>query len=116
MYVFSLDHIFLQAAFRDNTLGLPYLCPEDNVGQITRDNLVQYVASHYTPDNMILSGAGVDHEQLVELAEEYFVNPKTSWEGCSTIPVDGSIAQYTGGRKKVCACVHTYVRTYVVHC
>jgi processing peptidase subunit alpha len=96
-----LQELIHQAAFRDNTLGLPYLCPEDNVGQITRDNLVQYVASHYTPDNMILSGAGVDHEQLVELAEEYFVNPKTSWEGCSTIPVDGSIAQYTGGRKKM---------------
>ena len=97
----SLYTYLTQASFRDNTLGLPYLCPEDNLHQVTRDNVRQYVASHYSPDNMVLSASGVDHNQLVELAEEYFVDPKTSWGDCTTIPVDGSIAQYTGGRKKV---------------
>ena len=46
---------------------------------------------------MVLVGVNVDHTQLVELAEEHFVNPETSWSDVTSSEVDGSISQYTGG-------------------
>ena len=102
----------LQAAYRDNTFGLPRMlidyCADDaditkgtGYEQITPGDIKQFIASHYTPDRMMLAGVGVDHEQFVELAEKYFVNPKTSWDSSDMIPVDGSISQYTGGHCKV---------------
>ena len=49
---------------------------------------------------MAVAGCGVDHSQLVELAQEHFVEPRRSWE-VEPLPVDGSLAQYTGGEKTV---------------
>ena len=101
-----------QAAYRDNTLGLPRMlidyCADDadeakgtGYEQITPGDIKRFIASHYTPDRMVLVGVGVDHEQFVELAERHFVNPKTSWNSSDMTPVDGSISQYTGGHCKV---------------
>lgn len=59
------------------------------------------MASHFTPSRMVLVGVNVDHAQLVELAEEHFVDPQTSWSDVNTSPVDESISQYTGGMIKV---------------
>ena len=89
-----------KAAYRDNTLGLPMFCPQENLPLITTSHLRQYVTSHFTPERMTMAGCGVDHNQLVELAEEYFVDPRRSWE-VEELPVDGSLAQYTGGEKTV---------------
>ena len=89
-----------KAAYRDNTLGLPMFCPQENLPLITTSHLRQYVTSHFTPERMTVAGCGVDHNQLVELAEEYFVDPRRSWE-VEELPVDGSLAQYTGGEKTV---------------
>ena len=84
----------------DNTsIGYEEIGPED---------VRQFVASHYTPDRMVLTGVGVDHAHFVELAEEHFGNPKTSWSEPDVITTDGSISQYTGGHSKVClaSCCH----------
>ncbi|XP_065917330.1 mitochondrial-processing peptidase subunit alpha-like [Dysidea avara] len=107
-----LTEMIHQAAYRDNTFGLPRMlidyCADDaditkgtGYEQITPGDIKQFIASHYTPDRMMLAGVGVDHEQFVELAEKYFVNPKTSWDSSDMIPVDGSISQYTGGHCKI---------------
>ena len=61
---------------------------------------------------MVLVGVNVDHTQLVELAEEHFVNPETSWRDVASTEVDGSISQYTGGIIEVsfyCMIVHVHV-------
>ena len=50
---------------------------------------------------MVLVGVNTDHQQMVDLAQEHFVQPVTSWEGVATLPVDVSIAQYMGGQKLV---------------
>ena len=80
-------------ATSNTTTGYEEISPED---------VRQFIASHYTPDRMVLTGVGVDHAQFVELAEKYFVNPKTTWSGSDVAAVDGSIAQWTGGHCKVC--------------
>ncbi|XP_022919631.1 mitochondrial-processing peptidase subunit alpha [Onthophagus taurus] len=92
------------AAYKDNTLGLPKLCPNENIHQIDRNVLFTYLSQHFTPSRMVVAGVGVDHENLVEITQKYFVNEKPIWEEDKSlflaprnISVDESVAQYTGG-------------------
>lgn len=94
------------AAYRDNTLGLPKLCPVENISVIDRPILFTYLKHHYTPSRMVVAGVGVDHDALVESTERYFVEKKPIWEESpvaldKNIRVDNSISQYTGGLIKV---------------
>ncbi len=38
------------AAFSNNTLGLPKVCPAENVASITREVLLNYLSAYHTPD------------------------------------------------------------------
>ncbi|XP_065076919.1 mitochondrial-processing peptidase subunit alpha [Ochlerotatus camptorhynchus] len=92
------------AAFRDNTLGLPKLCPPENADKIDRDMLLNYLRHHHTPERMVLAGVGVPHDDLVRLAEKFFAEGSATWETEKVAAkepsgVDSSIAQYTGGAK-----------------
>lgn len=92
------------AAYRDNTLGLPKICPEGNIKKIDQKTLFTYLKNHYTPSRMVVAGVGVDHDQLVESVQKYFVDQKPTWEENNdllipgtSIKVDESVAQWTGG-------------------
>ncbi|KAK4313571.1 hypothetical protein Pmani_015081 [Petrolisthes manimaculis] len=91
------------AAFRDNTLGLPKICPPENVLKIDQSMLFSYLRHHHTPSRMVVAGVGVDHDAFVEYAQKYFVEKPAIWEenqnlsSARTIRVDNSISQYTGG-------------------
>ena len=97
------------AAYRNNTLGLPKICPEENIDHIDRKVLLEYLHDHYTPNRMVVAGVGIEHEHLISTVEKYFVEKKSIWkeeekETNATAPVgklvntvDASIAQYTGG-------------------
>lgn len=56
----------MQAAYKDNTLGLPKICPAENINTIDRSILLTYLKQHYTPNRMVVAGVGVDHDRLVE--------------------------------------------------
>ncbi|EDO38902.1 predicted protein, partial [Nematostella vectensis] len=86
------------AAYRNNTLGFPKLCPPQNLPVINRETIMEFMKTYYQPDRMVIAGVNVDHEQLVELTKKHFTD-KPSWhtEGASVTPPDHSIAQYTGG-------------------
>ncbi|XP_003708190.1 mitochondrial-processing peptidase subunit alpha isoform X1 [Megachile rotundata] len=96
------------AAYRNNTLGLPKICPKENINLIDRKILLEYLRHHYTPNRMVVAGVGVEHEDLVLAVQKYFVDEKSIWEeeqqwtkenfaGKPKNTVDASIAQYTGG-------------------
>ncbi|SPP75548.1 mitochondrial-processing peptidase subunit alpha [Drosophila guanche] len=90
------------AAYRDNTLGLPKLCPPETLESIDRAVLMNYLKHHHSPSRMVIAGVGVDHDELVEHVKKYFVEEKAIWESepqSNEGPkqVDSSIAQYTGG-------------------
>lgn len=92
------------AAYQDNTLGLPKICPEENLLTVDRSVLFTYLKNHYTPKRMVVAGVGVDHNALVESVQKYFVDMKPIWEEDPDLPVptldmqvDNSVAQYTGG-------------------
>lgn len=94
------------AAYRDNTLGLPKLCPPANAPLIDRDVLLSYLRLHHTPSRMVVAGVGVDHDEFVRHVEKFFANESATWElepvkNNSVTEVDTSISQYTGGIVKV---------------
>ncbi|XP_060074706.1 mitochondrial-processing peptidase subunit alpha-like [Ylistrum balloti] len=94
------------AAYQNNTLGLPKLCPNKNIPVMDRSALLSYMHHHHTPDRMVVAGVGVDHQQFVEAVKESFLNKKPVWHDDPKLinpsaARDKSIAQYTGGQVKV---------------
>ncbi|KAJ7712033.1 Metalloenzyme, LuxS/M16 peptidase-like protein [Mycena metata] len=60
-------------------LGRTILGPKSNILSIKRDDLASYIKTNYTADRMVLVGAGgVDHAELVALAEKHFSSLPTS--------------------------------------
>lgn len=54
-------------------LGRTILGPKANILSIKRDDLANYIKTNYSADRMVLVGAGgVDHQELVKLAEKHF--------------------------------------------
>lgn len=96
-----LVELLHQASYVGNTLGLPCICSEDTVGTITVEEIKVFLAAHYTPPRMVLTGVNVDHQQLVALARKHFVGAQTSWEGVESREVDASIAQFNAGEMEV---------------
>lgn len=90
------------AAYRGNTLGFAKLCPEKNINVISRKHIYSYMNAHHTPERMVLAGVGVEHQKLVDFAEQYFVNSKPIWSNKSDADnTDNSLSQYTGGIEMV---------------
>jgi len=86
------------AAFSNNTVGLPKICPLSNIESMTRGTLMNYLSNYHSPERMVVAGVGIDHEELVEAAQKYFYEKKKI-ESPETRIVDNSVAQYTGGMK-----------------
>lgn len=61
----------------------------------------------YNPNRIVVAGIGVDHNLLVLAAEKLFNASEAIWASDSSLllnkepPVDNSVAQYTGGEKRV---------------
>jgi processing peptidase subunit beta len=94
-----LDHLH-ETAFMGTGLGRTILGPEENIRSLTRDDLANYIRTHYTSNRFVIAGAGaVDHKQLVELTDKYFGNlPKTPKDGVS-LKFDPAI--FTGSDKRI---------------
>ncbi|KAJ9132971.1 processing enhancing protein precursor [Pleurostoma richardsiae] len=77
------DHLHA-TAYQHQPLGRTILGPRENIRDITRTELSNYIKNNYTADRMVLVGAGgVPHEKLVEMADKYFAKlpskgPETS--------------------------------------
>lgn len=62
-----------QTAYRGTALARTILGTQQHIETITRQDIKDYVATHYTAPRMVIAGAGaVDHEELVKLAQEKF--------------------------------------------
>jgi len=67
-----------ETAYMGNGLGRTILGPAENVRNLKKADLEDYIATHYTAPRMVIAGAGaVDHSQLVELAQKSFGNLPT---------------------------------------
>lgn len=89
-----VDH-FDDTAFPEQPLGRSILGTEERVASYTRDDLINYMGTHYKPPRMVISAAGnVDHDAFVALVSEYFNLPK------ETAGPDFIKATYTGGDRR----------------
>ncbi|SPJ10389.1 mitochondrial-processing peptidase subunit beta, putative [Plasmodium sp. DRC-Itaito] len=65
-------------AFRDHPLGFTILGPEENIKNMKRKDIIDYIDKNYTSDRMVLCAVGdVQHEEIVKLAEHNFNHLKT---------------------------------------
>jgi mitochondrial-processing peptidase subunit alpha len=64
------------AAYKDNTLGNPLLCPRERLPYITRGVVQKYRETFYKPERMVVAFAGVKHDDAVRMTEQYFGDMK----------------------------------------
>jgi len=67
-----LPEILHEVAYDSKTLGNPLLCPEHRIDLIDQPTLKGFMKQWYRPERMVIAGAGMPHEELVELADKYF--------------------------------------------
>jgi mitochondrial-processing peptidase subunit alpha len=67
-----LPELLHEVAYRHNTLGNPLLCPEDRLRSLTPETIRGFREGWYSPERIVLAGAGVPHEDLRRLAERHF--------------------------------------------
>lgn len=72
-----LPELVHMAAFKDNTLGNPLLCPEDRLSVINKDVIQAYRDTFYRPERMVIAYAGVPHDEAVRLTEQHFGDMKS---------------------------------------
>ena len=88
--------LYQTVAYPDQAIGAPILGTADIVANMPHDALSKYTARFYTPEKLILSAAGhIDHDELVQLAEDIFSDHKPSNDNASA-----PTAIYHGGETR----------------
>jgi mitochondrial-processing peptidase subunit alpha len=67
-----LPEILHHVAYNGTGLGNPILCPEDRIRLIDSSLMRDFMERWYRPERMVIAGAGMAHEELVELADKHF--------------------------------------------
>lgn len=74
------DHLH-STAYQGTPLGNTILGPTKNIKSISRQDLKDYIETHYTTPRIVLSAAGgVKHDDLVKLAEKELGKLKSSYD------------------------------------
>uniref|UniRef100_A0A672IQ25 Mitochondrial-processing peptidase subunit beta n=1 Tax=Salarias fasciatus TaxID=181472 RepID=A0A672IQ25_SALFA len=74
-------------AYQGTPLGHSVLGPSSSARNLTRQDLVDYINSHYKAPRMVLAAAGgVSHDELVGLAQTHFSGVSFEYEG-DAVPV-----------------------------
>lgn len=60
------------AAYKDNTLGNPLLCPQQRLQFINKSVVEKYRKTFFHPERMVVAFAGVNHAEALRLTEKYF--------------------------------------------
>eukprot|EP00128_Syssomonas_multiformis_P003570 Colp12_sorted_trinity150504_noHs@13431 len=86
-------------AFMGTGLGRTILGPDENIKNLTKGDLQDYVKTHYTADRFVIAGAGaVDHKQLTDLTEKHFGGLVT---GSGAASFQSEPAVFTGSDKRI---------------
>ena len=89
-----LDHLH-STAFQGTGLGRTILGPEQNIQTLTRNDLMEYITTHYTAPRMVIAGAGaINHDELCSLAETHFGDLPTASKGAVELAMDPAV--FTG--------------------
>lgn len=86
--------------FGDQAAGMPILGPAEQIAAYTRDDLANYRAWHYHPENCVVALAGnYDPEQVLALMQQYFGEWKKSGQR-QTVPPMQPIPGQKAAREK----------------
>ena len=83
------------AAYKDNTLGNPLLCPQERFAHINRNTIQRYRNAFFKPERTVIAFAGVDHQQALRLTEQYFGDMKSQALAPDGTGLDPSFAEST---------------------
>ena len=72
-----LPELVHMAAYKDNTLGNPLLCPKERLPSIDRRTIEAYRKGFYKPERIVVAFAGVNHDEAVRLSKQYFGDMKS---------------------------------------
>ena len=73
-----LPEVLHSVAYNGTGLGNSMLCREDRINSINDVLLRHTMKEWYRPERMVIAGAGMQHEQLVELTDKYFSSLKSA--------------------------------------
>jgi processing peptidase subunit beta len=94
------DHLHA-TAFQYTSLGRPILGSADNVRSITKEDLENYIATHYTASRMVITAAGnVKHEDIVAQANKLF-NKLSTDPTTTSMLVAKEPASFTGSEVRI---------------
>ena len=91
-----LPELVHMAAYKDNTLGNPLLCPQERLQFINKTIVEKYRSTFFRPERLVVAFAGVAHEDALKLTEKYFGDMEgargssLSREGLETSFIDSS--------------------------
>ncbi len=86
--------------FGDQAAGMPILGPAEQIAAYTRDDLANYRARHYHPENCVVALAGnYDPEQVLALMQQYFGEWKKSGQR-QTVPPMQPVPGQKAAREK----------------
>ena len=68
-----LSDLHSSAIWGDDTISLPILGTSGSISAFSREDIVDYISSHYIPENSVISIAGnIDESAVRSLVEKYF--------------------------------------------
>ena len=66
----TVHELFTDTLWKRHPLGRPVIGQAKSVGSLERDDLASYIATHYTPERIVVSAAGnISHSEIVKLTE-----------------------------------------------
>ena len=71
-----IPELMHMAAYKDNSLGNPLLCPRERLPYINKALVEKYRTTFYRPERIVVAFAGVQHDEAVQLTEKYFGDMK----------------------------------------
>ena len=71
-----LPELVHMAAYKDNTLGNPLLCPRERLPFINKSVVGKYRERFFKPERLVIAFAGVDHGHALQWTEKLFGDMK----------------------------------------
>lgn len=72
-----LPELVNMAAYRENTLGNPLVCPQERLPFINKQVVEKYRTTFFHPERIVVAFAGVNHEEALKITEKYFGDMKS---------------------------------------
>lgn len=67
-----MPELLHEVAYQGHSMGQSLLVPPEQLEALDSDGLREYVSNRFSGSNLVICGAGVDHDHLVKLADTHF--------------------------------------------